>query len=156
MHYIEKLKNNMLRISIGIVYFVFGVLKLFPALSPAEELAKNTIHSLSLGLLPSNLGLLFLAFLETGIGIFLFMNWQRSFTLNLATAHIILTFSPLFIFPELIFGNDGFAVTLVGQYIFKNLIILSALVGLKIDYLVTSKDGFKRKSLNNFIFLLKK
>ncbi|WP_419212317.1 hypothetical protein ACNR9Q_16475 [Maribacter sp. X9] len=156
MKHLDKLKSKILRISIGMVYFVFGVLKFFPALSPAEELAKNTIYTLSLGLVPSNLGLIVLAFIETGIGLFLLMNWQKNTTINFAIIHIILTFSPLFMFPELIFGNGGFAVTLVAQYIFKNLIILSALVSLKIDILITSNSGLKSKSFSNLIFLTKK
>ena len=156
MEHLDKLKSKILRISIGMVYFVFGVLKFFPALSPAEELAKNTIYTLSLGLVPSNLGLIVLAFIETGMGLFLLMNWQKNTTINLAIIHIILTFSPLFMFPELIFGNGGFAVTLVAQYIFKNLIILSALVSLKIDILITSNSGLKSKSFSNLIFLTKK
>ena len=36
---------ELLRISLGIVFFWFGVLKLFPNVSPAEELATKTIKS---------------------------------------------------------------------------------------------------------------
>ena len=151
MDNINKLKNRILRTSIGMIYFVFGILKFFPALSPAEELAKNTIHVLTFGILPSNLALTLLALIETGIGILLLTNWQKSATLNIAIAHIILTFSPFFIFPDLIFGNGEFALTLVGQYIFKNFIILSALVNLKIDFLPTSKLTLKKQILEKFI-----
>src|SRR5437016_2661906 len=37
------------RIALGIVFFWFGVLKLFPGLSPAEDLAARTIQTLSGG-----------------------------------------------------------------------------------------------------------
>ena len=34
---------TVLRISVGIIFFWFGVLKFFPTLSPAEDLAARTI-----------------------------------------------------------------------------------------------------------------
>lgn len=139
MDSINALKNRILRTAIGCIYLVFGILKFFPALSPAEALAKNTIHTLTFGILPSNLALTLLAIIETGIGLFLIMNWRKGATLTVAIFHMFLTFSPLFIFPEQIFGNGELVLTLVGQYIFKNLIILSALVNLKIDLLPSSQ-----------------
>jgi hypothetical protein len=41
---------GVLRTSVGIVFFWFGVLKFFPGLSPAEDLAARTISSLTFGL----------------------------------------------------------------------------------------------------------
>ena len=40
---------GVLRTNVGIVFFWFGVLKFFPALSPAEDLAGRTISALSFG-----------------------------------------------------------------------------------------------------------
>jgi uncharacterized membrane protein YphA (DoxX/SURF4 family) len=40
---------TMLRISIGIVFLWFGVLKFFPGMSPAQDLAARTIEALSFG-----------------------------------------------------------------------------------------------------------
>lgn len=139
MDNINTFKNKILRTSIGCIYFVFGILKFFPALSPAEALAKDTIHTLTFGIIPSNLALTLLAIIETGIGLFLIMNWRKGATLTVAIFHMLLTFSPLFIFPNLIFGKGELVLTLVGQYIFKNLIILSALLNLKIDLLPSSR-----------------
>jgi uncharacterized membrane protein YphA (DoxX/SURF4 family) len=44
-----------LRISIGIVFLWFGVLKFFPGLSPGEDLAIQTMKKLSFGLIPGNI-----------------------------------------------------------------------------------------------------
>ncbi|MEP1016065.1 MAG: hypothetical protein ABJG77_03050, partial [Maribacter dokdonensis] len=41
--------------------------------------------------------------------------------------------TPLFLLPEEIFGRGELVFTLAGQYIVKNIIILSALLSLKID-----------------------
>ena len=56
---------SMLRISIGIIYIWFGSLKFFPGVSPAEDLAKETIHLLTFGLITPGLSLLLLALWET-------------------------------------------------------------------------------------------
>ncbi len=123
-------KNNTMAISIGIVYLWFGLLKFFPELSPAEGLAKNTIHELTFGLIPSNITIILLAILETGTGLFLILNLYRRITVKIGLAHILFTFTPLFLFPEQVFNNSPFELTLLGQYIAKNLIIICALIAL--------------------------
>lgn len=123
-------KNNTMAISIGIVYLWFGLLKFFPELSPAEGLAKNTIHELTFGLIPSNITIILLAIMETGIGLFLILNLYRRITVKIGLAHILFTFTPLFLFPEQVFNNSPFELTLLGQYIAKNLIIICALIAL--------------------------
>jgi len=40
---------TVLRLALGVVFFWFGVLKLFPGASPAEDLAAGTIEALTLG-----------------------------------------------------------------------------------------------------------
>ncbi len=49
----------LLRVSLGIVFFWFGVLKFFPDLSPAQGLATRTISVLTLGLVPPEVSLPF-------------------------------------------------------------------------------------------------
>ena len=41
---------------------------------------------------------------------------------------MVLTFTPLVFFPDLSFNDYPFSLTLIGQYIMKNLIIISALI----------------------------
>ena len=38
-----------LRISVGIVFMWFGILKFFPNISPAQDIATNTINKLTFG-----------------------------------------------------------------------------------------------------------
>lgn len=123
-------KNNLLAISIGIVYLWLGALKFFPSISPAEDLAKDTINSMTFGLIPSHVSIFLLAIWETGIGLLLISNVYRKMTVSLALVHIILTFAPLIIFPDLVFNNGPFNLTLLGQYITKNIIILFALISI--------------------------
>ena len=61
---------SIVPISIGLVYLWFGALKFFSGVSPAETLAKNTIHHLTAGILMPELSIYLLALWETVIGIF--------------------------------------------------------------------------------------
>src|SRR5690606_20261413 len=60
---------TLLRISLGIVFFWFGVIKFFPDLSPAQDLAARTIETLSFGIVKPELLLPVLAAWETLIGL---------------------------------------------------------------------------------------
>ncbi|MBZ9731375.1 doxx family protein [Salegentibacter sp. JZCK2] len=121
----------LLRISIGFIYCLFGILKFSPNLSPAEDLATTTVQTLTFGLLSPEFSMILLALWETAIGFLLLLNILRPLTLVLVLLHIAGTFTPLLFFPELTF-------TLVGQYILKNIIIVSAM-------LVLSTSALKEK-----------
>jgi len=92
--------NNIIAISIGIVYLWFGILKFFPNLSPAEEVAKDTINILFLGMIPSNISIIMLAIWETVIGLLLLTNNYQRLAITLALVHITLTFIPFIVFPD--------------------------------------------------------
>ena len=64
---------KLIRLSLGIIFLWYGMLKFFPTLSPAEELATKTIDIMFLGLINPLLSIKLLALLEVSIGIgFLF------------------------------------------------------------------------------------
>jgi uncharacterized membrane protein YkgB len=120
------LRNSLLRISLGIVYLWFGVLKFFPGYSPAQELAVKTMDQISFGLVSGDQALRLLAVWETAIGLgLLFGVWLR-FTLLLLFLQWFGTIMPLFFYPEEVFLRVPFVPTLEGQYIIKNLVIISA------------------------------
>jgi len=122
--------KHALAISIGLVYLWFGALKFFPGLSPADDLAKNTINWLTFGLISPNLSIILLAIWETAVGLLLIMNIYRRPVIILALVHIAFTFTPLFIFREQSFTNFPYGLTILGQYIVKNIIIAGALITL--------------------------
>ncbi|SHG68451.1 DoxX family membrane protein [Flagellimonas flava] len=131
----EWIVPNMLAISIGLVYLWFGSLKFFPNMSPAENLAKGTIHQLTFGFLSEGLAINLLALWEVAVGLLLILNlWQRKVVL-IALVHMVFTFTPLVLFPLDSFQQPPWVPTLLGQYIGKNLIIVAALLTLlKEDY----------------------
>jgi len=116
----------LLRISVGIVFFWFGVLKFFPGLSPAQELATRTIELLTFGIIQPEVSLPVLATWETLIGLGLITGQFMRSTLALLFVQMMGTITPLFIFPDEAFTAFPYALTLEGQYIIKNLVIVSA------------------------------
>ena len=120
--------GRILSISIGIIYLWFGLLKFFPGLSPADMLAKQTISLLTFHIIPENLGILLLAIIEVAIGLCLIFNFQLKKVIVVALIHLVLTFIPVVFFPEISFSDAPFSLTLVGQYIIKNIVIISALL----------------------------
>ncbi len=60
---------NILRWGLGFIYLWFGVLKFFPQLSSAEQLAGTTIELMTFGLLKPAVSLPLLALWETAIGL---------------------------------------------------------------------------------------
>lgn len=125
---INQNTDQIISISIAIVYLWFGALKFFSGLSPAEQLAQKTISELTFNLIPPDIAILLLAIWEVAIGILLIANLFKRTVLFLALVHILLTFTPFIFFPDLVFTEAPFGLTLLGQYIIKNLIILGVLV----------------------------
>jgi uncharacterized membrane protein YphA (DoxX/SURF4 family) len=115
-----------LRVTLGIVFFWFGVLKFFPGLSPAQTLAVETVDALAFGLLPASISLVLLALLECTIGLGLISGKFIRLTLLLLAFQMVGAATPLFLFPGEVFTQFPFAPTLEGQYIIKNLVLVSA------------------------------
>jgi uncharacterized membrane protein YphA (DoxX/SURF4 family) len=115
-----------LRVTLGIVFLWFGVLKFFPGLSPAQTLALETIDVLTLGLVPGGVSLVLLAALECAIGVGLISGRFMRITLLLLAFQMVGAASPLLLFPGEVFTQFPYAPTLEGQYIIKNLVLASA------------------------------
>jgi uncharacterized membrane protein YphA (DoxX/SURF4 family) len=116
----------LLRLSLGLVFLWFGVLKFFPDLSPAEELVGRTFQQLTFGLIPADTANVILAVWEVLIGLGLITGIFMRVTLLLMFLQMAGTFTPMFLFPAEVFTRIPYAPTLEGQYIIKNLVLLSA------------------------------
>jgi uncharacterized membrane protein YphA (DoxX/SURF4 family) len=102
------------------------MLKFFPTLSPAEALATQTIDILFFGLISPSVSIKLLAILEVGIGLGFIFGIYTRYVVFVFLGHMICTFAPLFILPELSFTQAPYAFTLVGQYIVKNVVFILA------------------------------
>lgn len=120
--------SKLLLSSIGIVYLWFGLLKFFPNLSPAEKIAQQVISAITFKQIPQNISIIILAIFEVTIGVLFLFRIQKKSIYYLVFFHIACTFLPLFIFPNKIFVDHVYILTLLGQYIIKNLIILVVLI----------------------------
>ena len=113
-----------LRMSVAIVFIWFGSMKFF-GLSPANDLVTNTVYWAD----PS----WFIPLLggwEVVIGLcFLYKPLVRLGILLLAP-QMVGTFMPLVLLPEVVFQNppNPYFLTIEGQYIIKNLLIIGAAI----------------------------
>lgn len=117
-----------LRISLGVVFLWFGALKLFPDLSPAQDLAGRTIEALTFGVVPPEVALPVLAAWEVAIGVGLVIGRWMRLTLLLLVVQMLGTITPLVLFPAETWTVAPVAPTLEGQYIIKNIVLVTAAI----------------------------
>jgi uncharacterized membrane protein YphA (DoxX/SURF4 family) len=117
---------SLLRLSLGVVFLWFGAMKFFPNLSPAQDLATRTLYTLSGGLVPASVSLPLLAGWECLIGLGLLIGRGLRGILLLLYVQMLGTLTPIVLFPDEVFTRIPYAPTLEGQYIIKNLVLISA------------------------------
>ncbi len=117
---------NILRVSLGIVFFWFGFIKFFPGVSTAEKIASDTVLWLSRGNMPADLSMPVLGTWECLIGLGLLLRKWMTFTLVLLYCQMMGTLLPLIIFRDQTWTQYLFVPTLLGQYIIKNAVLISA------------------------------
>ncbi|MGW7094061.1 DUF417 domain-containing protein [Streptomyces sp. NPDC054874] len=116
----------LLRVTVGIVFLGFGVLKLFPSASPAEQLAVDAATKMTLGLVPETVLLLSLAALETAIGIGLIAGGRLLRpALVVFFLHMGGVFSTLVLLPDAMWQPHSPAPTMEGQYVVKNVVLVA-------------------------------
>lgn len=111
----------LLRISVGVVFLWFGALKLFPDASPANDLIRNSIT-----FLPSDLFIPFLGIWEMIIGLGFLTGRFLRLTILLMILQMGGAVSPLVLNPDTVWQSFPFKLTLEGQYIIKNIVLISA------------------------------
>jgi uncharacterized membrane protein YkgB len=123
---LTAISHDLLRMSLGFVFLLFGALKFVPGLSPAEDMAVRALTEVSFGLTPAWLALVLVALIETTIGVCLLTGRGLKLGLVLMGAAMIGILSPLILFPGELFAGPFFAPTLAGQYVIKDVVLLAA------------------------------
>ena len=114
---------RLLQVAVGVIFVWFGALKMVPGASPATELIVSTFPTL-----PPRLFLPFLGAWEVIIGLgYLSGRWLRV-TVALMFAQMLGAMSPVVLNPAAIFERAPFVLTLEGQYVVKNLVLLAAAI----------------------------
>ncbi|MDG9701575.1 DoxX family protein [Streptomyces sp. DH37] len=116
----------LLRVSVGTVFLWFGVLKFFPATSPAEGVAVRAATKLTLGLLPPEAILPLLAVSETAIGFGLVTGVLLRVALVGFFAHMAGVFSALVLLSGEMWQEGAPIPTMEGQYVIKNVVLVVA------------------------------
>jgi uncharacterized membrane protein YkgB len=120
-HWMARRGITFLRVALGLVFVWFGALKLIPGLSPAEGLVLETV-----AFLPGHVFLPVLALWEIAIGVGFLTARALRLTILLLFLQMPGTLSPIFLLPDRVFTSFPFALTLEGQYIVKNLVLIAA------------------------------
>lgn len=115
-----------LRIAIGAVFLGFGVLKYFPGVSPAQDLTEATTQILFLGLVPGGVALVMIATLECFIGMCLLSDRWMRLAIWLLAIEFVGILSPAILLPGRLFAGPHHAPTLEGQYVLKDIILVTA------------------------------
>jgi uncharacterized membrane protein YkgB len=117
----------MLRIAIGIAYLWFGGLKLFPLLSPVEPLLRVAYGFLAeWGIMSLRTFIVVVGVWEVLIGIGFLVGRSLKVMTVLIVLQLAGAFSPIVLAPQEVWADFPLTLTLVGQYIAKDLILLAA------------------------------
>lgn len=118
--WMDRYGRFFLRVSLAIIFIWFGGLKFF-GISPANDLVAHTVYWVS-----PDVFIPILAVWEVAIGICLLFRPMIRVALFLLFLQMPGTMLPLIVLPQVCFTHFPFGLTLEGQYIIKNLILISA------------------------------
>ena len=130
------------RISLFIIFFYFGFLKLI-GMSPADELALGFATKMGMSAAAMELFYL-LAVIECIIGILMLLPKFTRFAILVMVVHMMLVSSPLILYPEAVWRH-AFVPNLDGQYIIKNAALVALALGLVAATNPLTRNPFTRK-----------
>lgn len=112
----------LLRISLAVIFIWFGSLKV-AGISPANELVTRTVYWF-----PPEIFIPILGIWEMLIGVCLLYRPLIRASLFLLFLQMPGTMLPLFLLPDICFTSIPFGLTIEGQYIVKNLVLIGAAI----------------------------
>jgi len=116
--------DYLVRIPLFVIFFWFGFLKIIN-LSPAQNLVIDTVYWMPF--FEAESWTIIIGYWEVLIAILFMFKRTTFFAMVLLLLQMTGTFLPLIILPEVTFQNSNpFLPTLEGQYIIKNIIIITA------------------------------
>lgn len=122
---IKWMKNYghlFVRLSLGIIFIWFGALKFYPDVQ-INEIVSRTVYWFD-----PKIFIPILAVWEIAIGAGLLFRFFLRTTLFLLFFQMIGSFLPLVILPQVCFVKPPFILSVEGQYIIKNLLIISSAI----------------------------
>jgi uncharacterized membrane protein YphA (DoxX/SURF4 family) len=111
----------LLRVSLGVVFVWFGMLKILDV-SPVADLVANTVYWFDPKTFVTVLGMF-----EVTVGILLLLGRALRLTLLLFVLQMVGTFLTFVILPGVTFRDGSpFLLTVEGEFVVKNLVLISA------------------------------
>lgn len=123
----RKVQLPFARIALFVVFFWFGVLKVYGA-SPASPLVEHLLQK-TLPFVTFSQFIVFFGIYEMVIGIAFLIPKLERLAIALLAVHMVTTFMPLVLLRETTW-QAPFIPTLEGQYIIKNLVIIALAMGI--------------------------
>lgn len=112
----------LLRISLAIIFIWFGALKTV-GMSPADELVRRTVYWF-----PPDIFIPLLGWWEVAIGVCLLFRPLIRAAIFLLFLQMPGTMLPLILLPDVCFTSVPFGLTIEGQYIIKNIVLIGAAI----------------------------
>ncbi|MEK7105122.1 MAG: hypothetical protein AAB865_00335 [Patescibacteria group bacterium] len=113
------------RFAIFVVYFWFGILKVVGE-SPATALIEQ-LYNRTMPIMPFATFLILFGIFEMALGLLVLFSRATKVTTVFIAIHLIMTAGPLVLLPAATWSG-AFVPTLEGQYIIKNILIVSVLL----------------------------
>ncbi len=127
IRFFRHISIPLARISLFVIYFWFGILKVI-GLSPASGLV-YALYNQTIPFVPFHAFYLAFALFECLIGILFLIKGAERIVIPLLLAHLITTILPLIFLPDMAWQH-WFVPTLEGQYIIKNLALITAAIAI--------------------------
>jgi uncharacterized membrane protein YkgB len=112
--------HTVLRIALAVVFIWYGLLKPF-GMSPAAELVRKTVY-----FVPPDVFIPILGWWEVAIGVGLLIRSLNRMAIFLLFLQMPGTLLPLVLLPEVCFTHVPWGLTMEGQYIIKNAVLIGA------------------------------
>ena len=126
----------LIRLPLFVIFFWFGLLKVLE-LSPAKQLIIDTVFWMPF--LSAEAWVIVIGYWEMLIAIFFLTKRTTFLAMILLFLQMSGTFMPLILLPEISFqSSNPLLPTLEGQYIIKNIIIITAALVIGRKYLIKS------------------
>ena len=138
IRFLRRWSIPALRISVGIVFIWFGALKVFDV-TPVADLVARTVYWFDPGWVVPVLG-----GFEILVGLGLLFKIALRATLFLFAAQMVGTFLVLILLPEISFQDGNpLLLTVEGEFVIKNLVLLSAGMVVGATVSTTDRNGFR-------------
>ena len=141
---LERSGIPLMRVSLAVIFLWFGILKFFPSGSPIQVLTVRTISVLTFGQIAPELSLFLCAVLECVIGVGLLSCAFLRTAVLLLLVQMAGTLLPLVFFPSEMFVRIPFVPTLEGQFIIKNIVLITAALVVGSEAMITASRRFGR------------